>query len=96
MLCCPKGQFSDFYIILYKPPTSPRPADPVDFPAADPPLLAPLAGFAEEMARYECPPIFSGDKDPKEWLESYESAAQHNGWAADARLGTAAWQARFN
>ena len=40
-------------------PTSP--AEPVDFPVADPPLLAPLAGFAEEMARYERPPTFSGD-----------------------------------
>ena len=60
-------------------PTSPRAADPVDFPVADPPLLAPLAGFAEEMARYERPPTFNGDQDPKEWLENYENAAQRVG-----------------
>ena len=30
--------------------------------------------------------MFSGDEDPKDWLESYEEAAQHNGWAAAVRL----------
>ena len=38
------------------------------------------------MARYERPPIFSGQQEPQEMLMCYESAAQHNGWAADARL----------
>ena len=64
----PADQAADPDIVLVQEghqdrlPTSPRAADPVDFPAADPPLLAPLAGFAEEMARYERPPTFSGDQ----------------------------------
>ena len=38
------------------------------------------------MARYERPPMFNEEEDLKDWLESYEEAATHNGWAAAARL----------
>ena len=38
------------------------------------------------MARYEKPPVFDGNGDAEEWLEGYESAAQLNGWAAEARF----------
>ena len=36
--------------------------------AVDPDIVVDIA---EEKARYERPPVFNGDQDPKEWLESY-------------------------